>query len=207
MNEILRFVQGKITYDEFEVLLLTNPEIWDLVQSLLTDEMKARTNHPCFTYGNWQRLQANNFSVKGASLSFDYDSNKSVIHSLFSDLVEYHYPDIHRKTPTDYSPASILTRLSMDYLGGEEVDKLIEQVLSEPVAGNARERAKAQKERLRNLFHLIPRKIPQWAQSEDWPMGTNSPMEFVSQKKAGERVEYKFRDVDTGAERTIVQLY
>lgn len=207
MDEIIRFVQGKMSYDDFEMLTQTTPEIWDWIQSLLTTEMKTTPNHSCFSCGNWDRLQANNFSVKWAALSFGYEYGKSIAHSLISDLVEYHYPNIRRKTPIEESLPALLSSLKMDYLGGKEVNDIIEQALAQSFEGNAREQSRARKAQLRTLFHLTPRKTPQWVQFEDWPMGSHSPMEFVSQSRDGERVEYLFRDVDTEEERVIVQYY
>ncbi len=38
-------------------------------------------------------------------------------------------------------------------------------------------------------------------------MGKNSPMEYLGQRRDGELVELRFRDADTGEERTVEQFY
>ena len=69
------------------------------------------------------------------------------------------------------------------------------------------DRAAAGKEALWKAFHIKDRKFPRWAQEADWPMGKNSPMEYLGQRRDGELVELRFRDVDTGEERTVEQYY
>lgn len=65
----------------------------------------------------------------------------------------------------------------------------------------------AGKETLWNAFHIKDRKFPRWVQEADWPMGKNSPMEYLGQRKDGELVALRFRDVDTGEERIVEQFY
>ena len=69
------------------------------------------------------------------------------------------------------------------------------------------DRVKAGKEALWNAFHIKDRKFPRWAQGANWPMGKNSPMEYLGQRRDGELVELRFRDVDTGEIRIVEQFY
>ena len=96
----------------------------------------------------------------------------------------------------------------MGYIGGPEVDDLIEKTLnpSENCFSN-KYSLKEQRSRLKMLFHIIPRKIPAWPQEPQWPMGKNSPMEYLDRHKDGELVQPRFRDVDTGEERIVEQFY
>ena len=84
--------------------------------------------------------------------------------------MEFTYPDIHRKSPPEQDPESLLEKLGFHYLGGEETDSLIRNILyTSSEYSNAKERNKALKQALRDAFHLVPRKIPHWAQSTHDP--------------------------------------
>lgn len=69
----------------------------------------------------------------------------------------------------------------------------------------------AQKKKARELivqaFHVEGRNRPYWIQGADWPMGTKSPMKYLSRIRRGEKVTYLFQDVDTQQMREIVQYY
>lgn len=69
------------------------------------------------------------------------------------------------------------------------------------------ERTKAGKEAFWEVFHIKNRKFPRWVQGPAWPMGKNSPMEYLGQRRDGELVALRFRDVDTGEDRIVEQFY
>ena len=99
-------------------------------------------------------------------------------------------------------------KLGMEYLGGTEVDSLIDEILSKKDDGISTSKfVNMAKQELRALFHLAPRKYPHWIQEPEWPMGEQSPMEFCSQKREGERICFEFRDVDTLETRIVEQFY
>ncbi len=93
-------------------------------------------------------------------------------------------------------------------IGGNEVADYVNQILDQfPPTMKVSERTRAGKEALWNAFHIKDRKFPRWVQEADWPMGKNSPMEYLGQRKDGELVALRFRDVDTGEERIVEQFY
>ena len=206
---ILDFVQGRMTYDEFEAEYSLSPELWTRIQDMLTPEMMSDPDCPFWTRSNRSALEPNGFSVRAAALAFGFDTQFGRVHahSLISDLTEFTYPDIHRKSPPEQDPESLLDKLGFHYLGGAETDGVIRDILySAAEYPNAKERNKALKQALRDAFHLVPRKVPHWAQSPEWPMGANSPMAFVSEKQEGERMQYTFRDVNNDT-TVIVEQY
>ena len=207
---ILNFVQGRMTYHEFEAEYSLYPKIWTCIQDLLTEEIIKDPNSPFWTRTNRSALEPNSFSVRAATLAFGFDTQFGQIHahSLISDLVEFSYPNIHRKSPPEQEPERLLDKLGFHYLGGAETDGLIRDILyADAEYPNAKERSKALKQALRHAFHLVPRKFPHWAQSPEWPMGTNSPMAFVEEKQDGEWMQYLFRDVDTDRTILVEQYY
>ena len=207
---ILDFVQGKMTYEEFEAEYSLSPQIWTFIEDMLTPEMMNDPDCPFWTRSNRSALEPNGFSVRAAALAFGFDTQFGRVHahSLICDLAEFTYPDIRRKSPPEQNPESLLEKLGFHYLGGAETDGVIRDILYTTTEyPNAKERNKALKQALREAFHLVPRKVPHWAQSPEWPMGVNSPMAFVAEKQEGERMEYTFRDVDSNATVLVEQYY
>lgn len=209
MQRIIDFVSGKLTYAEFESIFTNDPSIWDTAQSLLTPEILNDETHPFWNRSNRSRLESNNYSVQYACLSFGFDAvGRVVTHRMLGELVSYRYPDVVLREPPGFSADDLREKLGMDYLGGPEVDDRIDEILrgrSEDVS--VTKFLNTAKQELRTLFHLAPRKYPRWIQEPEWPMGVNSPMIFVSQRKTGELVEFVFQDADTGEQKTVKQFY
>ncbi len=209
MQRIIDFVSGKLTYSEFETLFTDDPSIWDIAQSLLTSEIMNDMDHAFWSKSNRSRLESNNYSVQYACLSFGYDVvGRVVTHRMLGELVTYQYPDIVLCEPPEFSVNDLRDKLGMEYLGGTDVDALIDEVLSKKNDSISTSKfVNMAKQELRTLFHLVPRKYPHWIQEPEWPMGEKSPMEFCSQKREGERTCFIFRDVDTQETKVVEQFY
>lgn len=209
MQRIIDFVSGNLTYEEFETLFTVDPSIWDVAQSLLTPEIMNDNTHPFWSKSNRSRLESNNYSIQYACLSFGFDSvGKVVTHRMLGELVSYQYPDVILRDPPGFSETDLREKLGMEYLGGTEVDELIQEVLYRKTEGiSVAKFINTAKQELRTLFHLAPRKFPRWIQAPEWPMGRKSPMMFVKQQRSGELVEFLFQDVDTKEQRIVKQYY
>ena len=206
MEEVFGFVEGKLSYEEFEKISEEKPEIWTWLQSLLDAQMQSGST--CLDEGDKMRLEANGNRVEYAALTFGINSTS---HVLISHILQGSFPDVQARDPQDNAcndPISILDRLGMSYLGGNEVDELIEKALipSENDCSHKHTR-KEQRSQLKMLFHIVPRKVPVWVQEPEWPMGKNSPMEYTGRKRDGDLVQFCFRDVDTGEEKIVEQFY
>ena len=93
-------------------------------------------------------------------------------------------------------------------LDGPEVWRFIESILEQfPRTMKAADRVKAGRAAVQEAFHIQDRKFPCWPQEPEWPMGKNSPMEYLGRHKDGELVHLQFRDVDTGEKRIVEQFY
>ena len=101
MEAVLNFVQGKLTYDEFEPEFLINPEIWEWIQNLVPVNICDADCEFRSCYANMQGFEANNYKVKSTVMSFGYDNihGHTIAHSLISALVQYHYPNIICRNP------------------------------------------------------------------------------------------------------------
>jgi len=207
---ILDFVTGKLSYDEFELMLYASPELWQNAQSLVTKEFIEQASRSVPMSAGFGTLQANNGSIKSAVLSFGLGSayGRRLLHSILSDLAEYWNPGIQRKAPLQESPEDVLLKIGLEDLGGPETDHIIRKVLTEaPEGASPKERRDFIKAALRQAFHLMPRKRPAWVQEPEWPMGKNSPMQYLRSEKEGELVRFLFQDVDTKELRVIEQFF
>lgn len=209
LKYILDFAAGKYSYSEFETLFQLNPGIWNCVQLLLTKEMIEDRNHPVWEKMDRRRLESNSFAVRATALAFGYDQYGQVITwSIISTLVAQTFPETKIREPVEESGGDLMDRLGLPDLGGPEVDDLIREIVEEyRDIRPARERNKLLKQKLKEVFHIKPRKKPDWPQEPDWPMGSKSPMEFVSKEQEGDQVRCQFRDTDTGEMRTVEQYY
>lgn len=209
MQRIIDFVSGKLTYEEFEEMFTVDSSIWSVAQTLLTPEIMNDNTHPFWTKSNRYRLESNNFSIRLACLAFGFDSaGKVITHRMLGELVSYQYPDVILRDPPGNSITDLRDKLGMEYLGGTEVDALIQNVLCRKTEKiSVAKFINTAKQELRALFHLTPHSYPRWIQEPEWPMGKKSPMMFVKQQRTGELVELLFQDVDTKEQRIVKQYY
>ncbi len=209
--DIIKFAEGRMTYDEFEMLTYTNSDIWYLLQSMISVDMKEDMNHPIWSDRSVRMvLEANNFSVRSSVEAFGIESElgRLRLYSIVSRLVSYYFTEVVLREPPEQSNADILEQLKLDYITGCDVDAFIEEIiLGVPTDMTKKERKSIIKNTLKEVFHIEGNKRPLWAQEPEWPMGKNSPMAYVSRKRDGELVLFTFRDVDTGEERIVEQLY
>ena len=202
MKAVFDFVQGKLTYDEFETEFLINSEIWDWIQNLVPDDIDDTTCDFRSYYTNMQGFEANNYKVKSTVMSFGYDDihGHTVAHSLIGALVQYHYPDIICRQPPKESIGDMLEKMKLDYIGGEEVDEIVGNIIT-----SHQDNVKEMKRCLKEKFHVTSRKHPVWVQEPEWPLYNGNPMKFDSQKSEGEKHTYTFSDVHTGAVKIVIQ--
>ncbi len=201
MKIVIDFVEGLVSYDELEAMLYAEPEIWEYLQSLVTEEIKDQSSafwndRPHSMWG----FCTNNFSVRATLTAFALDHRA---HSLISALVTYHDPRIKPKNPPSEAWSDIIDRLKLDHIGGEETDELLRRVIAE----HQTEGARAIKAAVKDVFPTASRRIPHWAQEPEWPMGKQRPMQFVKETREGDKNTYVFRDLDGEEVREIVQYY
>lgn len=218
MQIVFDFVEGKVSFDEFWNAWTTQPEIgqWlDQVADLCAMPAPPGEGIPYSAYrASIKKFCGGSvvrFLKKQLYSTTEYVPQKSIIQSaIFCGVVVALTTSYHDIKPTDfYLREREFYFLSIgDAIGGYEVDAYIDMILQKfPPSMGKTKRIKAAKENLKLAFHIEGGKFPHWAQEADWPMGKNSPMEYLSQRKDGELVELRFRDVDTGEERVVEQFY
>ena len=95
-----------------------------------------------------------------------------------------------------------------EYYEGPEVTGLLNQLVLEALPIKPKSKGiKELRAKLKEIFHIEGTKRPYWIQGGQWPMGQNSPMQFVGRRKISQGICYNFQDVDTGELREVVQYY
>ncbi len=204
MKAVFDFAEGKLSYDEFEAELYLHPEIWTYLQSLIPSDITDCNCEFRKRYGKYayvSRMEANGYSVKAALTVFGYDGGMT--HQCIGNLLQYHYPEIEVRTPSEESMDDLLCRMKLEYIGGEEADELVRTL----IAGYRSEGMKTLKSKIKEAFGITNgRKYPHWVQSEEWAFYEGRPMHFVSESHEGDLFRYVFRDDESGTETIIEQF-
>lgn len=203
MKAVFDFVQGKLSYDEFEIEFILHPEIWDWIQALVPENIAEADCSFRMQYSNMQGFETNLYNVKATIVAFGYDDfyGRSVAYHLISALVRYHYPEVVCREPPQKGSDDVLEKLKLDYIGGAEVDDIVKDT----IWMHQKEGKTAIKKALKEQFHISGRKHPQWVQEPEWPAVDGKPMMFVSQRNVGDQFVYEFADVDTKEIRCVIQ--
>ena len=218
MQIVFDFLSGKMPFDEFYKTYNEDPSIAAWLDGL-TDftapcppavEKKFWARH---AYLDMQKCggKVSDYIAKrvftGDEKGFHLACMQEAWHGSIAAPVLAAYPDT--KTTRLYARNSGYYLDAMgNSIGGSEVEAYAERILEKfPPTMKVGERTKAGKEALWKAFHINGRKFPRWPQSADWPMGKNSPMEYLGQRQDGELVELRFRDVDTGEIRIVKDYY
>lgn len=193
----LDFVEGRITPQEFEQKLYSDPQLEALLkeESISWSDTYIKTNP--FDFLLWRRYDTLDgiLDAQGAVELFllrkEVPFQRTTVHTDFFDLLR------------DAQP----TWLDID------TTYLQKQVL--PEAGPRK--GKALKEWLYDKIHDLFRfhsKPPKWIQNPAWPISENGPMFFLGQMKLkdceifhDEAAAYLFIDPASGETRTIIQVY
>ena len=229
MDEIKRFwidfVEGRITVPEMVARTEAEPALLDWLTSIADPKFKTYTtqkvegniltNYVLVERPFDAKLQIEDYVHKGQGGSCKLGRYLN-IHGCFSRVLTTAFPDdgivvdqtLHNKFGfmLDACPA---------YIGGPEVDFLLDELLEEiPAELSKSKRIKLYREKVKGLFPLTDKKYPRWVQEAEWPLApSGKPMRFVEQKKAKGKAYaeamltyYIFEDVDTGEQRIVEQF-
>lgn len=200
MQVVFDFVQGLIGDEEFEYIIYATPSIWKWVQELVPEDIESPDCGFRKVYGMIQGFETNNYNVKATITSFGY--SQFIARALISELVKYNFPEVTIKDPITTTPDDILEKMNLSYIGGDEADRLVRQILLD---GNGENR-KVLKERIKATFGIEnARRHPHWVQEPEWPFCDGRPMRFVGETQDGELFSYRFKDDTSDTEITVEQ--
>lgn len=219
MQVVIDFVSGKISSDEFRSIWYNDSAIGLWLDNLIDLQTEPKPEWRSLPYHEFRMaihkhyngsvLQFINASETFRSrqhnrpqwldIGWEFHPIAAVITAAFPDVVPTSYYD---EEQTFYNA------VVGDNIGGQEVDGLIADILSQfPRTLGKTKRKKEARAAIKKAFHIEERRYPRWAQEAEWPMGERSPMAFVSQTRNGDLIQFVFRDVDTNQTRVIGQLY
>lgn len=229
MDEMKRFwvdfAEGRISVPEMLARTEERPELLDWLTGIADPKFKTYVNqketdedfHSLYTpreYPFDARLQivTDIHEAKGHSKLGRYLN----IHGYFSKVLTTAFPDdgiVVDKTLDE--KFCFMLDACPEYIGGAEVDHLLEELLDTLPEGLSKtKRVKLYKEQVKAMFHITGNRFPRWVQEAQWPLApSGKPMRFVEQKrKKGEEyrmcmyTHFYFEDVDTGEIRVIDQF-
>ena len=214
---IEKMLSGEMPMNEFIQIYKTDPSLKAAITELIPEEAKKDPTHSFWTHKTehqiYSRYQHDLCKCiedpYSRYLNGTFGSNLNM-HGLISIFYLRTHPNVY-VTDKYEKIFDLYIRVAVErFDGDDEVNKLLEDIiLSAFEASNKKsEQNRIAKEAIYKAFHVDdPKHCPRWIQGGDWPMGKNSPMQYVRRENHGEAVHFIFRDFDTGEEKTVVEWY
>ncbi len=211
MSVITDFLDGSMGIEEFQVRLNNNEALQAEVRFLLPDSIIENKEHSFWkkvSYSAYERDAFDTLEHIKRICSFDHSFGDNL--NLFSIILS-----AYRVNHPDFIGTSDYERLVDCYLEnvcekyeGDEVLPIIQSIIKSMIDITPKsKRNKMIKDELKSVFHVVDNKYPRWIQGAEWPMGTKTPMQYISSRKIEDGKVYLFRDYETGEELEITQYY
>lgn len=212
MKAIEQMLTGEMEMRDFVALLQSDLKMQDFIRNLVPKEAVNNPCHEFWTYAPYKSLAQNQFDyyqlLKRIS-RFDGSINDALnISSSLARGYLYYHQDLHC-TDKYHEAFELYLDVIRDCFEGPEVERLVEQIINDalPIRPKSKRRKEA-KRKVEELFHIVDRKHwPRWIQGADWPMGVDSPMQYVSRRSIADGVDFIFTDITTGEVRIVTQYY
>ena len=210
-DKVVAFLTGEMAADEFISELKNDRLLRYYISKIVPDDAINNVRHPYWKIIDYKALKDasfNGWKVICATCCFNGQiADNLKLFGTLRAMYKYHEPELPFTALYDKQFAVYL-EATQDCFEGSEVNELLEAIVQNALQLKTKtKQIQKAKQDIREAFHVEGRKRPRWINGPDWPMGENSPMEFINQKNYGEEVHYHFRDVDTGDIRTIVDYY
>lgn len=212
MEEIIQqMLSNQINMRAFLALVNSNPNLINTLNALIPEDSKNNPKHPIWSKYSYDAMEKVAFDlwneINRIALFDDSLGDNLNIFGIIRTFYCYSHPDF-QCTKKYNEEFSLLLDVAGESYGGPEVDKLINDIISQCVSITPKtRRIRESKEKLAFAFHVSEKKRPHWINGAEWPMGKKSPMRFTSQSKEGELVRFTFKDVDTGEQKVVEQFY
>ena len=221
-NYLIDFAEGRVSVPDFLAYCESNPQVLDFLTEIAASSFKTVVVHKSVDEDGvpWYTPEELPFDAKlcieeemkcGGTLGKYLN-----IHHQFSRVLISAFPEENiTMDDTLGEKFSFMLNACPEYIGGPDVDFLLEDLMeSLPENLSKTKKIKLYKERVKELFHIEPKKYPRWVQDPEWPLGEDGvPMKFIAQnrKKDGRYeaclfTEFIFEDVKTGKQITVEQF-
>lgn len=211
MKIIELMLTGIMEMSDFISLLKSETEIQNQLNSLIPKDAIVDKDHNFWKHLSYCALSQCQFNFtmyldKTCRFDGSISDNFNVFGFIHSAYI-FFFPE--KKCTSKYHDAlDLYLDTVVDCFDGPEVRFLIEKIIQEALMVKTKKQRKAQVQmNIKMQFHQSNSLRPRWIQGPEWPMGSHSPMKFISQKKSGELVEYCFEDVDTKSTRIVKQFF
>ena len=213
MKSIEKMLHGELEINEFLALAEASDSLKNALNNLIPEDAKSDENHIF-----WKKIKSPrivyeqfNFDVYRLVESLVMPKNKIGTNVNVYETIKHLYAVSHPDFPfiTRYTDQSLMyLSVVKDIYDGPEVSDVLIKIFDKAFESNGKTaRITIAKNEIKATFHLENKKYPRWTQGAEWPMGKESPMKFISQKRIGELTEYTFQDVDTNEIRIVKQYY
>lgn len=209
MKLIEDVLRKKVSIFDFMIEYRNNDSINSYIQQVVTSEALSDMNNKIWRTINYSCLACYNFNIREMLFTlYGYGETEDYEYEIYTILKGiYHILVPNFSCRNAYSHRDLYLDLEQDCFGGPEVRDLVKKVANEvSVSFSSKDRKKIGRKMIKKLFHCDKRK-PKWIQGPEWPMGAESPMEFIGQVNIPEGVQYVFVDVNTNEKKVIIQMY
>ncbi len=211
MSTIELMLTGQMEMKEFIQIFQSDKNLRDEIKNLLPMEAVSDASHPFWMQFNYEVMKGDHFDLlellkRICKFNGEMGDNLNLFDAVRRAYTAAH-PDFH--CTNQYEEAfSLYLDVIKDCCDGPEVQHIVEQIVYAALPLKTKKaRIQQARQAIEEEFHIKDKKRPHWIQGPEWPMGSKSPMMFVSQKRHGEEVQFHFKDMDTNEERTVVQYF
>ena len=211
MEIIKQMLTGQMPMSEFIQHLRTDRSLQDALRQLIPHEAVNNPDHVLWRKYSYETAKKYDFDCL-AILCGLHRMNGSIgdnlgIYGTVRAIYRHYEPDLNY-TSQYHDAHDVYLRTVGEYYEGLEVTPFLNQIVAEALPIRPKyKRDKILRERLKEVFHVVGKNRPYWIQGGEWPMGKNSPMQYIGRERIPDGVRYTFRDVDTDETRTIEQYY
>lgn len=212
IQEVEDALCGNMEMQAFMALIRRSPALQEELQSFIPPSAICNPSHDFWNklkrFGTRKDVTAMQILEEDYRLGFGNSFAEDLnTHSDLGFIYCYWFPQTPLTTIYLERERLFLSAVG-EYFGGSEVTPVLCSIITEALQEKTKT---AQKKKARELvvraFHVEGRNRPYWIQGADWPMGTKSPMKYLSRIRRGEKVTYLFQDVDTLQTREVEQYY
>ena len=212
MNDIIQqMLLGQIDMRCFLQIATSDSNLVLAINKLVPEDAINNPEHSVWKKYSYDALKKESFSlwnvIKRYSKFDDSFGENLNVFSIISKFFCFSHIDFIPTTKYE-DEFDFLLDVAGESYGGPEVDKIINSIVTEYVYFTPKTKGiREAKAKMAMVFHVVDKKKPRWINGAEWPMGVNSPMQFISIKSINDGKVYQFKDVDTGEIREIVQYY
>ena len=192
MYLIEQMLTGQMKMSDFIILLKSDKSLQEIIRGFVPQEAIGNRSHAF-----WKEMSRFDGTIR---------DNLNIFYNIRCAYL-YYKPDLCCTNKYFDAHDRYLAAVG-EYYEGPEVTQTLNKIVEDALFITPKSKSiKEIRAKLKEVFHISDKKRPYWIQGGEWPMGKNSPMQYISRSKIPDGVKYIFQDVDTGEIREIEQFY